>query len=156
MTAIVLALCSSLVYGVSDFLGGLKSRSLPLLSVLLVSQGAALALLAAATLVSTTGPPAGEYVLYGVLAGLFEAVGLAALYRGLAVGTMSIVAPLAATAPLFPLLAAVGLREAPAPIQAVGIVPALGGVGVVSLESGGGGGAGRGGGGPFWLRAAAG
>lgn len=136
MTAIVLALCSSLVYGVSDFLGGLKSRSLPLLSVLLVSQGAALALLAAATLVSTTGPPAGEYVLYGVLAGLFEAVGLAALYRGLAVGTMSIVAPLAATAPLFPLLAAVALGEAPAPIQAVGIVLALGGIGLISLEPG--------------------
>jgi drug/metabolite transporter (DMT)-like permease len=44
--AIGLALGSSLVYGVSDFLGGLKSRSTSLLSVLLVSQGAALLMLA--------------------------------------------------------------------------------------------------------------
>jgi hypothetical protein len=40
--AIARTLGSSLVYGVSDFLGGLKSRSLPLLWVLLISQGSAL------------------------------------------------------------------------------------------------------------------
>lgn len=38
MLAISLALGASLVYGVSDFIGGLKSRSIPLLSVLPVSQ----------------------------------------------------------------------------------------------------------------------
>ncbi len=134
MLAVALALGSSLVYGVSDFLGGLKSRSLPLLSVLLVSQGAALGLLVAATLVAGEPPPAGEYLLYGVLAGLFEAIGLAALYRGLAVGVMSIVAPVAAIAPLFPVLAAIALGEAPAPLQAVGIAVALGGVALISFE----------------------
>jgi drug/metabolite transporter (DMT)-like permease len=40
--AITLAIGASLVYGVSDFLGGLKSRSLALLTVLIVSQGTAL------------------------------------------------------------------------------------------------------------------
>jgi len=38
--AIGLALAASAAYGVSDFLGGLKTRSLALLAVLLVSQGA--------------------------------------------------------------------------------------------------------------------
>ena len=136
MLPVALSICSSLVYGVSDFLGGLKSRSLPLLSVLLVSQGAALVFLVAAAAVSGTGPPASNYVLYGVLAGLCEAVGLAALYRGLAVGTMSLVAPLAATAPLFPVVAAFALGEAPAPIQTVGIALALAGIAVISLEPG--------------------
>ena len=109
MLAIALSIGSSLVYGVSDFLGGLKSRSLPLLSVLLVSQGAALALLVATLLVSGEPPPAGDYLLYGILAGLSEAIGLAALYRGLAVGVMSIVAPVAAIAPLFPVTVAIAL-----------------------------------------------
>jgi hypothetical protein len=48
--AIALALGSSLAWGVSDFLGGLKSRSLPLLVVLLISQAAALIVLAAIVL----------------------------------------------------------------------------------------------------------
>jgi hypothetical protein len=52
---IVLALASSVVYGLSDFLGGLKSRSLALLTVLLVSQGTALAALAIFVRPRTTG-----------------------------------------------------------------------------------------------------
>ena len=52
MLAIGLALAANLGYGVSDFLGGLKSRTLPLLSVLLVSQGTALAIIAIVVAVS--------------------------------------------------------------------------------------------------------
>ena len=137
MLAIALALGSSLVYGVSDFLGGLKSRSLPLLSVLLVSQGVALVLLAANVIVRGEGPPAGDFLLYGVLAGVCEAVAIAAFYRGLAVGVMSIVSPIAATAPAVPVAAAAALGELPAPIQGVGIVLALAGIGIISLEPGG-------------------
>jgi drug/metabolite transporter (DMT)-like permease len=134
MLAIALALGSSLVYGVSDFLGGLKSRSSPLLSVLLVSQGAALLMLAVIVAASGEGPPGGEYLLYAVLAGLAEAVGVAALYRGLAVGTMSIVAPVAATAPAVPVVAAIALGELPKPLQGAGIAVALAGVAIISLQ----------------------
>jgi drug/metabolite transporter (DMT)-like permease len=134
--AIGLALGSSLVYGVSDFLGGLKSRSLPLLSVLLVSQGAALALLAGNVVVRGEGPPGGELLLYGMIAGLCEAVGVAAFYRGLAVGVMSIVSPIAATAPVVPVVAAIILGELPAPLQWVGIALALAGIAIISLEPG--------------------
>jgi drug/metabolite transporter (DMT)-like permease len=134
MLAIALALGSSLVYGVSDFLGGLKSRSTPLLSVLLVSQGAALLMLAVIVAASGEGPPGGEHLLYAVLAGLAEAVGVAALYRGLAVGTMSIVAPVAATAPAVPVVAAIALGELPEPLQGAGIAVALAGVAIISLQ----------------------
>jgi drug/metabolite transporter (DMT)-like permease len=130
--AIVLALGSSLVYGVSDFLGGLKSKSLPLLWVLLISQGSALVVLALLVLVSGEGPPSGEFLAYAVLAGLSEAVGVAALYRGLATGMMSIVAPVAATAPVVPVIVAIFLGELPAPIQGAGIVLALAGIAVIS------------------------
>jgi drug/metabolite transporter (DMT)-like permease len=132
MLAIALALGSSLVYGLSDFLGGLKSRSLPLLWVLLISQGSALVALTAVVLGSLEGPPAGSYVAYAVLAGIAEAVGVAALYRGLAVGVMSIVAPVAAIAPVVPVVVALFLGEAPAPIQAGGIVATLAGIAIIS------------------------
>jgi drug/metabolite transporter (DMT)-like permease len=131
--AIALALGASLVYGLSDFLGGLKSRSLPQLSVLLVSQGGALAVLITVVAVLGADPPSARFLLYGVLAGLAEAVGIAALYRGLAVGTMSIVAPVAATAPVVPVVAGIALGELPTPIQGAGIALAIAGVTMLSL-----------------------
>ena len=45
MLAVALALAASVAYGISDFLGGLTSRSVALLPVLLVLQGTALILL---------------------------------------------------------------------------------------------------------------
>jgi drug/metabolite transporter (DMT)-like permease len=130
--AIVLALGSSLLYGVSDFLGGLKSKSLPLLWVLLISQGSAFVVLVLVVLVWGEGPPSGEFLAYAALAGLSEAVGVAALYRGLAVGVMSIVAPVAATAPVVPVVVAIFIGELPTPIQGAGIVLALGGIAAIS------------------------
>jgi drug/metabolite transporter (DMT)-like permease len=135
--AIGLALASSLVYGVSDFLGGSKSRSVPLLTVLLVSQTSALALLAAIVVVRGEGPPGGEFLLYAVLAGLSEAVGVAALYRGLAVGVMSIVAPVAATAPVVPVVAAIALGESPGALQGAGIALGIAGIAIISLDPSG-------------------
>lgn len=133
MTAIALALAASLSYGVSDFLGGLKSRSLPQLSVLLISQGGALVALVVFVAVAGGSPPEARYVVYGMIAGLVEAVGVAALYRGLAVGSISIVAPVAATAPVVPVVAGFALGELPSPLQGAGIVLAIAGVVLISL-----------------------
>jgi drug/metabolite transporter (DMT)-like permease len=133
MLAIVLALCSSVAYGVSDFLGGAKGRTLSTLSVLLVSQGASLVLLAAVVVAHGEGLPGGSFLLAAALAGLTEAVGVAALYRGLAAGTMSIVAPVAATAPVVPVAAGILIGEAPAPLQLAGVLLAI--VGIVLTSS---------------------
>jgi drug/metabolite transporter (DMT)-like permease len=100
--------------------------------VLLISQGSALAVLALIVLGSGADPPSGSYLGYAALAGLSEAVGVAALYRGLAVGVMSVVAPVAATAPVVPLVVAIFLGELPAPIQGAGIVLALAGIAIIS------------------------
>jgi drug/metabolite transporter (DMT)-like permease len=137
MVAVGLALGSSLLYGFSDFLGGLKSRSLPLLSVLLVSQASALVLLAAVVIAAGEGPPGGTQVLYGIIAGLCEAVAIAAFYRGLAVGVMSIVSPIAATAPMVPVGAAIILGELPAPHQGAGIALVIIGIAAMSFEPSG-------------------
>jgi drug/metabolite transporter (DMT)-like permease len=133
MLAIVLALASSLAYGISDFLGGLTSRSAALLSVLLVSQGTALVLLSVIVVSRGERPPGGTFLLYAAIAGLSEAVGVAALYRGLAVGVMSVVAPIGATAPVVPVVVGIVLGEIPTPIQGGGIVLAVTGIALTAL-----------------------
>jgi drug/metabolite transporter (DMT)-like permease len=141
LPAIGLALVSSLAYGVSDFLGGLKSRSLPLLSVLLVSQASALALIVVVVMVGGDDPPV-DHLHYGVIAGLCEALGVAALYRGLATGTMSVVAPIGAAAPVVAVLAGIVLGELPSELQGLGIALAIAGIVAISVddqEPGGGG-----------------
>jgi len=130
---IALALTSSLGYGVSDFLGGLKSRTLPLLSVLLVSQGSALAIVTIVVAVSGEGPPV-DHLHYAVLAGFGEALGVSALYRGLAIGTMSVVAPLGATAPVLAVVVGGVLGEVPSAVQGAGIALAIAGVVLISTE----------------------
>ena len=107
MPAVLLALLSSLSYGVSDYLDGLKSRNLPTITVLLVSQTAALVAITATLALAVGDIPSARYLGYGVLAGVAEVVGLSALYHGLAVGKMSIVAAVAATAPIVPVVASV-------------------------------------------------
>ncbi len=81
------------------------------------------------------GPPGGSFVLYAAIAGLSEAVGVAALYRGLAVGAMSIVALVGgAIAPVVPVLVGILLGEFPTPIHGAGIVLA---VAEIAITSGG-------------------
>lgn len=122
MAAILLALGSAFCWGLSDYLGGVKSRSLALLSVLLVSQVTGILVLAMIVIVLGGPAPDARQLLLAALAGLGEIVGVAALYRGLAVGSMSIVAPVAAIAPIVPLLAGFAMGEVPLPLQTSGIV----------------------------------
>jgi drug/metabolite transporter (DMT)-like permease len=119
---------------VSDFLGGLKSRTVPLLAVLLISQGTALILLSLVVASVGEGPPGGEFLLYAALAGLAETVGVAALYRGLASGVMSIVAPVAATAPVVPVVVGIALGELPSALQGAGIALAAAGIVVTAWQ----------------------
>jgi drug/metabolite transporter (DMT)-like permease len=132
--AVALALGSSLAWGVSDFLGGLKSRSVPLLAVLLISQGTALGVLAVVVIALGEEPPGGSFLLYAVLAGVAETVGVAALYRGLATGVMTIVAPVAATAPAVPVAVGIALGELPSPLQSAGIALAVVGIAVTACQ----------------------
>lgn len=136
MLAILLALGASLGWGAGDFLGGWKSRTLPLLSVLLVAQGTSVALLATATLVHPSAPPGPGFLVAAGFAGLAELAGAAALYRGLAVGRMSVVAPISAAAPAVPLVAGLVLGEVPGPLQSAGLVLIVAGITFASRASG--------------------
>jgi drug/metabolite transporter (DMT)-like permease len=122
--AVLLALLSSALWGLSDFLGGTLARRLPALVVVAVSQGAAL--LALLPLVALLGAPTSW--VPGLLAGVAGAIGLACFYGALAQGTMGVVAPLAATGAVVPVVVGLVRGEQPGALQAGGIVVALLGV----------------------------
>ncbi len=135
MLALGLALGASMCWGVSDFLGGLQSRRLPLLAVLLVSQVVSLAGLVIVLGVRAVPPADLVKLLPAAAAGIAGVAGLAAFYRALAIGTMSIVAPIAATGVCIPVIVGIAGGERPAAIQLAGIVAASVGVILATREA---------------------
>jgi uncharacterized membrane protein len=121
--AALLALSAAVAYGVGDFLGGVAARRVPPTAVVLWSHVVGLATLAAlAPFVG--GEPTGRALTIGAAAGLLGGTGVALLYRGLAVGAMSVVAPIAALlSAAVPVVAGLVMGERPS-------LPALGGIGL--------------------------
>lgn len=120
----------------ADFLGGLQSRKLVALTVVFGSQLAGLVLVTVVILVGGDGPPAGtDWIFYAAASGAAGAVGLAAFYRGLAIGAMGVVAPVSATAAIVPVVVGVASGERPDPLQFVGVAVAIVGVVLTSLEA---------------------
>jgi len=132
--AIALALAASVSWGVGDFFGGLTSRRLHVLTVLVVSQVVGLAAAATWVVASGDGVPGAAATLLAAAAGASGCLGIGALYRGMAVGAMGIVAPVSATAAAIPFAVGIASGERPGPLQVVGIVLALAGVAVASRE----------------------
>jgi drug/metabolite transporter (DMT)-like permease len=128
MIAVVLALGAAVAWGAADFLGGLKSRAVATLVVVAVGQATGLVLVAAFVAARGDGLPEARYLGYAALGGLAGAVGIAALYRGLAVGAMSIIAPITATGAVIPVAVGLATGERPSATQGVGLLLALGGV----------------------------
>jgi drug/metabolite transporter (DMT)-like permease len=135
MLAVALALASSMAWGLSDFIGGLQSRRQPLLTVLWVSQGSALLILGAAALLGAPTEHDTAATLWGGASGILGLCGLAAFYRALSIGSMSIVAPLSATGTVIPVLAGLLSGERPSVIQGVGIAFAVCGVILAAREA---------------------
>jgi drug/metabolite transporter (DMT)-like permease len=135
MIALGLALGASIAWGGSDFLAGLVARRLPVLTLLILSQAAGLAMLL--VLLAATGdpvpPPSAAFAAAG--AGVVEMVGFAAFYRALAIGPMSVVAPLASLAAIVPVVVGVAGGERPGTGTAVGLVLALACGALVAFES---------------------
>ena len=134
MLAVALGLAASLSWGISDFLGGLKSRTLQLLTVLVLSQGIGLLGVTVIVLARGRAAPDLDHVAYACLSGVAGAMGLAAFYRGLAVGAMAVVAPISGTAAVLPVAFGLITGERPGALQAAGIVLAIVGVVLASRE----------------------
>jgi drug/metabolite transporter (DMT)-like permease len=94
-----------------------------------VSQAAGLAFTLAVVLAVRRGPDDPAVLWIGAVGGLLGAAGLSALYRGLAVGRMGVVAPIAALSGLVPItVGLVAQGDRPEAVQVAGMVLAIGGV----------------------------
>lgn len=119
--AVLLGLLVAASFGSGDFLGGLASRRATTLAVLSVSQLAALLAAVAIALLAGTHWH-GDDLAFGALAGLLNVVALGCLYRGLAIGQMGQVAPVAAViGAVVPVVWGLVRGERPGPAALVGI-----------------------------------
>jgi drug/metabolite transporter (DMT)-like permease len=132
----LLALGSAVLYGAADFVGGLTSRRADTIAVVLVAQFAGLLSLALLVPLLPSVTPTSPDLLWGAIAGLCGSVGVALLYRGLAIGTMAIVAPTTAVcAVTLPVAYGYVQGEALSTLAIGGIVLALVSIVLVAQES---------------------
>ncbi|HEX2084597.1 MAG TPA: EamA family transporter [Solirubrobacteraceae bacterium] len=136
MLAILLALGTSISYGVSNFFGPLFGRSHPLAAVLLAGQVAALAGAVAIVAVSGDALPPAEGIWLGFLAGVGNIAGLAMFYRAAALGPVSIAAAIGALGTTLPVVFGVATGERLAVNEAAGIALAIAGAVLASQRGG--------------------
>jgi drug/metabolite transporter (DMT)-like permease len=133
--AAVLALLSAVVYGSGDFVGGLVARRLPPAAVVLRSNLVGLlGLVAIAPLFASDDVGAAD-LAYGAGGGVVGGIGVLLLYRGLAVGTMSVVAPITAVlAAAVPVAFGLVDGERPSALALAGIPVALVAIGLLARD----------------------
>jgi drug/metabolite transporter (DMT)-like permease len=134
--AALLALSGALLWGAGDFLGGLAARRLAVLTVLAISQAIGLAGVALWVWLADEPFPGVPELLPAAAAGVAGAVGLGALYRGLAIGAMGVVAPISAASPIVPLTVDAARGVTPGALQWLGVVLVLAGIVTLSWELG--------------------
>ena len=122
------ALATSLLWGLADFGGGLLSRRAPALTVVVVSQVIATAVLDAIVVATGAWSEAGPRLWFAVGAGLIGPVATICFYEALALGPMGVVSPLATLSVAVPVGAGLLLGERPGPWQLAGIAVAVAGV----------------------------
>ena len=134
MLAFALSLASAFSYGVSDFLGGTQSRRLPVLAVLAVSQPVGLVLSLAILPIVGADPISSGKLAIAVAAGVSAALGLGIFYSAMAMGTISVVAPIAALGVMVPVAVGMARGEQPGEVQLAGLVVTTLGVVILSYE----------------------
>jgi drug/metabolite transporter (DMT)-like permease len=135
MQAIVLALGASLSWGLADFFGPLQGRALGALRALVYVQLGGLVGIAAMVAVRGKGLQDGAALL-AIPAAVSGTLGLFAYYRGIAVGAISIVAPIAGISAVVPVVVGIASGESPSALQLAGIGCALAGVYLAAREPG--------------------
>ncbi|NYJ74967.1 EamA family transporter [Allobranchiibius huperziae] len=131
----LLALLSSLVWGSSDFAGGLFTRRAHAVQVVFASQVGGLIITCVAMAVAVSSghaPQSGLWPVYGAFAGLCGCVGLCAFYAALSSGTMGVVSPIAALGAIVPVVLGVLGGEHIGLLTGAGMALALAGAALAS------------------------
>src|SRR5580765_8826632 len=136
MQAIVLALGASLSWGLADFFGPLQGRTLGALRTLVGVQLGGLAAIALIVAIRWIGPKS-AVALLAIPAAISGTLGLYAYYRGIAVGAISIVAPIAGVSAVVPVVVGIISGERPSSWQLLGMACTLAGVFLAAREPAG-------------------
>lgn len=129
---VILGLGAAIAYGAGDFAGGLVSRRANVLIVVALSQVIGSTILIPAIIV-VGGELTTSAMGWGAVSGIAGGVGVILLYTGLSRGRMSVVAPITAVlAAIVPVGFGLVTGERPSPLALIGVVIALGSVGLVS------------------------
>ncbi|WP_328964265.1 DMT family transporter [Streptomyces virginiae] len=127
MTALF-ALATAVLWGLADFGGGLLTRRIPALTVVVVSQVVAVVVLGAVVLGTGAWREAGPQLWFAVGAGLVGPIAMLSFYKALALGPMGVVSPLGSLGVVVPVTAGLILGERPGLGQFAGIAVAVVGI----------------------------
>jgi drug/metabolite transporter (DMT)-like permease len=125
---IILALLSSLIWGISDFMGGTLSKRRKAIAVIGGSQSFGLLFVSFMALVLGVWTWDSTVWINGVIAGGMGLLGLVGFYTALATGQMGIVAPISSLSAVVPVTIGLVQGERPGTLQVAGIAVALIGV----------------------------
>jgi uncharacterized membrane protein len=133
--AIVFALAAAACWGTSDFLAGMASRRMAVAWVLLLVEVGGFVIIG---LIALAARPAffddGSNALLAAAAGLSGVLALGCFYRALAIGTMSVVAPISATGVALPVIVGLATGDTLSGVVAAGIAAIAVGVVLASRE----------------------
>jgi uncharacterized membrane protein len=135
---VLLGLLAAVCYGVSDFAAGVGGRRADPDAVAIMSQPIGLLAAIVAVVAFQPSAPTLGALLWGALAGCGSGIGTLALYRGLTVGRMSVVAPLSAVlAAALPAVVGIATGDSLSALRFAGLVLALPAIALVSRQVGG-------------------
>lgn len=130
----ILALTSAVLWGISDFGGGVLGRRAPIFGVLLATQAVGFAIASVGLVIRPEPMLEGLDLGLSLLAGGLAAIGVGSLYRGLAVGRMGVVAPVTAVlTATTPAVIGIAWQGFPVPMVFVGFAVAIVAVVIVSI-----------------------
>ncbi|MFZ9284021.1 MAG: EamA family transporter [Candidatus Nanopelagicales bacterium] len=94
--AALLALISSIAWGVADYMGGVASRRAGAMQILVVAYPAGAVIITLFAVFAVPGEISNQAIVWGIVAGLIGAIAVALLYIALSRGPMGIVSPITA------------------------------------------------------------
>jgi drug/metabolite transporter (DMT)-like permease len=132
-----LSLSAAASWGAADFSGGLAAKRADTFGVVVVAHTTGLLFMLTLALFAHEPVPERAALLWGAAAGVVGGVGLAALYRALAIGTMGVVAPLSAViTAVLPLLFSFLTEGLPRAWQLAGFALALVSIWLIAAQPG--------------------
>lgn len=125
MLSVGFALAACMGWGIADFIGGFKSRNVPTLTVMIISTLAGLCCLGSILVCSRSGLPQDPHLIWALPAGIFALGAMYLLYQSLAMGTMSLLAPVSATGVVLPVIWGIVCGDTLSGLQTTGMAAAF-------------------------------